>query len=149
MERKIQQFYTDPDLALMTVTLMRQTVGGAVWDAAHEGSLHVSFPMITEGKLKFFARISQEAQWKVRLDRLASEGFLKEFQFDEFHVPIFFEGNELGDGTASVLHQITEVLAHAGILVTMGAAAHHEVVVAVPRTHVDDGLRALEVLKTT
>ncbi len=132
----------DSDKGLMTIELMRPTVLGAVWDAAAQSHLNIITPLFSGSKVQFFTDVEFEGEWKKHLQRLTVEGFVKSFDFDLGVVPLSVVGHRFTQDGAALL-EIMETLAHSGISVTMGAASSLAITLAVPSTHVEDGVRAL------
>ena len=132
----------DSSKALLTIELMRPTLVAAIWDAATHAHLSIIAPVFQEGIVRFFTEKDGSGEWNRVLTRLAADGFLKKFQFDEFYVPLSIVGDRFGqDGSA--LSQVFEILIREGITVTQGSGSSVSLTVGVPATHADDGVRAL------
>ena len=132
----------DMTKALLTIELMRPTVVAAIWDAATAAHLSIVAPVFQDGTVRFFTEKEGSGEWTRILTRLAADGFLKKFQFDEFYVPLSVVGDRFGqDGAA--LSQVFEVLAKEGITVSLGSGSTVSLTVSIPATHADDGVRAL------
>jgi len=132
----------DAGKALLTVELMRPTVIGALWDLAAEFHLSVLAPVFSEGKVQCYVDCDAEADWKRVLQKLLGDGFVRRFNFDTSMVPVSVIGSRFSqDGRA--LGEVIDALAQSGISATMGSASAMAMTLAVPRTHADDGVRAL------
>lgn len=132
----------DRGKALLTIEMMRPTASGAIWELARERQLSFVAPTFSDGRVQLFVDQDSEKDWVKALQRLAADGFVKEFRFDSSWVPLSVVGSRFTqDGAA--LQQIMEALAQSGIFVTMGAVSPLAVTLAVPRDHADDGVRAL------
>lgn len=141
-EYRVVGVTSDKGKALATVELMRPTVLGSLWSRAAEAHLAIIAPVFMGERVQFFVDRDAEGEWKKHLQELASQGFLRSFSLDLGLAPLSVVGDRFSqDGAA--LNDITETLAQSGISVTMGAASALAVTVAVPSTHLDDGVKAL------
>lgn len=124
---------------------MRATVAGALWDHALQTDLIVRSPVFGEGFVRFFTHRDSERDWTRHLQRLAYDGFVKNFHLDTAVAPVFIRGEGLSADVA-LLHRITETLAQSAIIVTMGAVSPTEIVIPVKLTHLEDSVQALKTL---
>lgn len=139
---RITAVTADKGKALITVELARPTALGALWDKAAAGHLAVISPVFADGKVRFFGERDSLLEWKRHLSQLAADGFVQTYDLDESFVPLSVVGDRFAqDGAA--LQGVIEKLAQSHISVTMGSASALAITVAVPRTHADDGVKAL------
>jgi aspartate kinase len=133
---------SDTGKALLTVELMRPTVSGAIWDAAAHGKLSILTPVFHGTYVQLFIEKDAEADWRRQLNQLVLDGFVRSFTIELDQVPLSVVGTRFSqDGAA--LGSVMETLAESSIPVTMGSASALGATVAVPSTHVEDGVRAL------
>jgi aspartate kinase len=141
-EFRIVGVTSDQNKALLTVELMRSTVLNAIWDFAAGSHLAIIAPAFFGNKVQFFVERDAEEEWRKSLQRLAVEGFVKEFDLDLSLVPVSVVGDRLSqDGAA--LYQIGDALAKAGVSVSFGSASALSFTVAVPKTHIKEAIQAL------
>ncbi len=141
-EMQVAGVVADRSKALVTIEMMRHSVANAIWDLAANAHLSITAPFFSEGTIRFFAEKESASEWKNALNRLVTEGFVKQFQFDEFYVPLSVVGDRFAqDGSA--LSQVFDQLARQGVNATLGCASTLSMTVAVPATHADDAVRAL------
>jgi aspartate kinase len=141
-EMKVAGVVADRSKALLTIELMRGSVANSIWDVAAQAHLSITAPQFANGIIRFFVEKDSEAEWKSALLRLAAQGFVKQFQFDEFYVPLSIVGDRFAqDGSA--LCVVFEELAREGISATQGCASTLSLTIAVPQSHADDAVRAL------
>jgi aspartate kinase len=132
----------DADRELLTVELMRASVMGALWDVAAQGHLSLLAPVFHGTHVQLFVEREAEADWNAKLQRLATDGFVREYRFDAGQVPISIVGNRFSQDGAAI-GAVMETLAEQGIPVTMGSVSALGATVSVPATHTDDAVRAL------
>lgn len=132
----------DREKALITIKLMRPTALGAVWDMAAAAHLSVIAPIFSDGKVFLFAEREAVGEWKRRMEQLAVDGFVGEFQIDESVVPVSVVGDRFSqDGGA--LSEMTGTLAQAGIFPTVVSASTLAVTFAVSESRADEAVQAL------
>ncbi len=133
---------TDKGKALVTVKLMRPGSVGALWGKASEGHLLMVSPVFSENEAKFFADKDSESDWRKALQQLATDGFVKSFEFDPSFVPVSVVGDRFSqDGAA--LFSIMESLVAEGVQVPLGASSALAVTVAVPVHKANDIVQQL------
>src|SRR4029077_6798268 len=113
-----------------------------VWNKASHAHLSVMTPVFADGKVRFFGELDAVGEWSTHLSQLVTDGFAMSYSVDDSFVPLSVVGDRFSqDGAA--LQEVIEKLAQNHISVTMGSASALAITVAVPRTHADDGVRAL------
>ena len=133
---------SDLSKILITVSLARPTVLGALWDRAGESHLSVVAPQFSKGEVSFFSDRDGQDEWKKNLEQLVTQGFVNEYRLDTDTVPLSVVGDRFSqDGTA--LCQVIEILAAENIQVTIGNASALSMTVGVPFSQVEDGIRVL------
>jgi aspartate kinase len=133
---------SDSSKMLVTITLARPTALAAIWERAAEFHLPVVTPMFSDGSVRFFSDRDGEGEWTKLLERLSTDGFVKEYRVHPELVPLSVVGHRFSqDGLA--LQRLIEILAQHHITVTTGAASALAATVAVSRDHAEDGVRAL------
>ena len=135
----------DSDKALVTVQFMRPTVSGSIWALAEASHLSIVAPMVADGVMRFFAAKDSAGEWRKQLGRLVSEGFVKEFRFEENYVPLSVIGNRFSEDGAA-LSRVFDRLTEERIEVTQGASTSTSMTLAVPSHLAEQGVRVLHQL---
>jgi aspartate kinase len=141
-EYQVTGVIADKGKMLVEIELARPTAVSAVWEVAAHYALNVVAPMFMDGHIRFFTDVESLDEWRKCLSRLTTEGFVSRYELKPEQVPLSVVGDRFAqDGAA--LQRVTETLAGSHISVTMGSASALAITVAVPRNHVDDGVRVL------
>jgi aspartate kinase len=127
---------------LVTVVLSRSTVLGALWACASKSHLPVIAPVFSDGKVQFFSDRDSESEWRKNLQELVMGGFVEEYQVDSNVIPLSIVGDRFSqDGLA--LHQVIDILAREGIIVTLGLASTLTITVGILLDQAEQGVKAL------
>jgi aspartate kinase len=132
----------DASRALVTVELQRSTVLGAIWETAARAHLTILTPTFSGTTVQFFAERDSEDEWKKLLQSLGADGFVRSYTFDSALAPLSVVGNRFAQDGAG-FYEVIETLAKAHVNSLSASASALGVTLAVPLTHLDDGVRAL------
>jgi aspartokinase len=132
----------DAARAHVTVELQRPTVLGAVWETAARAHLSILTPTFSGTTVQFFAERDSEDEWKKILQSLGADGFVRSYTFDPALAPISVVGNRFAQDAAA-FYEILDTLSKAHVTAVTASASALGVTLAVPLTHLDDGVRAL------
>lgn len=124
----------------VAVELTRPGAHFAIWDTA--GSLPVVAPQFDGARVAFFTDRDAVPEWSKRLSRLATDGFVRTYEFQEDWVPLSVVGTQFSQDSGALRHLI-ELLAQAEIPVTMGSASALAATLGVPRGRAEDGVKLL------
>jgi aspartate kinase len=132
----------DRSKLLIQVTMARDTAKGSIWDLAAQMHLAVIAPMFADGTVRFYSDRDGEGEWRKLLDKLATDGFVKEYKVLAEYVPVSVIGHRFSqDGAA--LQVMFETLAQNHISVTIGQSGALAATLAIPAQHADDAVKAL------
>lgn len=132
----------DPSKAFLAVNLMRPTVLSALWTLASEQHFSIIAPVFSGEKAIFFVDRDSINEWKVHLEKLIQDGFVRDYFLDEKQVPVSVIGDRFSqDGGA--LSLIIDVLSKEGISTTHGVGSALAITVAIQKTHANDAVKIL------
>lgn len=141
-EFEVKGVTADQDKFLITVELARASVTQAIWDRAAQAHLQIVAPMFSGTAVRFFTDREGEAEWKRLLGELARDGFVASYRLETDQIPLSVVGARFSqDGAA--LAQVLDVLAREHVSVSGGSASALAITVAIPKTHVAEGTKAL------
>jgi aspartate kinase len=81
-----------PELALLTLELMRPSVLGALWDQIRSSHWVVLDPVVMNEKVLFYFEREALGEWKKSLEKLCTDGFVKSYEVHEDIVPLAVVG---------------------------------------------------------
>lgn len=135
----------DDKKAVLEVELMRASQFSAILDYSKEHKLSITLPVLESQHVRFFYEKSDESAWQKGLSRLATDGFIKRYEFQREWIPVSAVGDRFTqDGSA--LGEMMDHLSKNEILIKLGVASPISITFAIESHKAKDAVAALHTL---